>query len=106
MQYTDTVKITATTPAARDAQGNYSLAASTTTELKGRWEVGVREGSDAFVPVVDGKRIEYSGVVYLPRHTPHPPLGAKVEVYEGLRMVAKGTVKYFSTGKFNCRLWL
>lgn len=102
-QYPDTVKVTVTAPATRDASGNYTLATTTTTELTGRWEAN---GKGLFVATEGGQQIVYSGIVYLPKGTAKPPYGAKVEVYRDTVLIATGTVQNFSAGQLNCRMWL
>lgn len=102
-QYPDTVKVTATAPATRDENGNWTLATTTTTDLTGRWEAN---GKGLFVATLNGQQIVYSGIVYLPKGTAQPPYGAKVEVYRDGLLTAKGQVQNFYSGQLNCRLWL
>lgn len=54
----------------------------------------------------DGERINYDGIVYLPLPQSTVAPGAGVVVKDGAEVLLQGTVKRFSAGQLNARIWL
>lgn len=102
MHYPHTITIQAKATGSRDTSGNWIAGADAEpAQYKCRYEVdGVKT-----ITGPDGKRIEVAAIVYMDRTGAIIPEGAKVEVLWGGGLVT-GTVKKFSPGLMNSRLWL
>jgi len=53
----------------------------------------------------DGSFYDYSSIIYMPKNCPKLNNGDTIEVRNGAEVRLKGTVKLFSEGFFNCRIW-
>lgn len=92
------------TDATQDSNGNWIPgAAGSTTTLSCRAESASGNG---YITGVDGAQINYSWIVYFPQTIPAIKTGASVTVMNGSESVCSDTVKRFSRGQLNCRVWL
>lgn len=102
-QYLHTITVTTSYAGVKDGNGNWTPIGDITQQLSGRFEPNNTNG---FVTAADGSRINYDGIVYLPLPQATLAPGAKVEVKNGAEVLLKGTVKRFSAGQLNARIWL
>jgi hypothetical protein len=63
-------------------------------------------GSGRKLPAEDGNSIVYGWTIYADRDTKFIKYGTSVEVFNGITSVAKGTVKMFSPGQMNVRIYV
>ena len=101
-QYLHTIIVT-TSFAAAKVDGNWTPGSDITQQLSGRYEPN---GGNGFITAADGQKINYDGIVYLPLPQATPAPGAKVEVKNGAEVLLKSTIKRFSAGQLNARVWL
>lgn len=101
-QYPHTISIT-TTAAATKTNGNWTTGGESTSDRTGRYEPN---SGNEFVTTADGQRIAYDGIVYMPLPQADIAPGSKVVVKNGATVLSQGTVKKFSRGQQNARLWL
>lgn len=102
-QYPHGLVITTATGSVQDGNGNW-LPGSTSTRVKAcRAEPN---GKNAMIKTVDGTSIVFDFTVYLPLPIDTVAVGSKVEVYNGEELLSQNTVKRFSRGQLNARLWL
>lgn len=101
-QYPHTIEIYITTGSVKTA-GNWSAGSTTLRQSAGRYEPKSGNGT---VEAVDGSRINYDGIVYLPLPQQAVAPGAKVVVKKGAEVLLQSTVKRFSAGQLNARIWL
>jgi len=59
-----------------------------------------------FVTGVDGTQLTYSSIVYMPLSVPDIQVMTRVSIFKGELLVGVGTVKQFSRGQLNARVWL
>lgn len=101
-QYPHTVIVrTLAADSVQDANGNWQDAAPAETTSDCRFETNSK---NLFIKAQDGTQIVYDGIVY-GQFGPAEP-GAEVEVKDGDVTIAKGSVKQYSKGTFNNRIWL
>ena len=102
-QYPHTISITTKSGSTKDGNGNWTSGTDTTVDKAGRYEP--RSGN-GYINDADGSRIYYDGIVYfpLPQSTLAP--GTKVVVKNGAEVLCTSTVKRFSAGQLNARIWL
>lgn len=102
-QYPHIISITTKSGSYQNANGNWVPATETTVEKAGRYEPNSTNG---MITAADGTRINYDGIVYLPLPQTALAPGAKVVVIKGAAVLLKGTIKRFSEGQLNARIWL
>jgi hypothetical protein len=104
-QYPHMIWFTTTTDATLDDNGDWiSSAGESVLKVKCRAESSTGDG---YLTGSDGKRIDYSWIVYLPLDTPLVKIGSNVSVYDGTDvLIDKDTVKRYSKGQLNVRVWL
>lgn len=86
-----------------DSEGNWSAATTTTETYEGRFETN---SSNRYINAQDGQQIVYTGIVYMNKGD-DIVLGSAVQVLDNMdNQLAKGTVKAFSKGQLNQRIWL
>jgi hypothetical protein len=102
-QYPHTISITTQAQATRNGSGNWVPGSSSTVEKACRYEP--RSGN-GFIQDADGQRIYYDGIVYLPLPQTTLAPGVTVEIKNGAEVLSKSTVKRFSAGQLNARVWL
>lgn len=102
-QYPHTLKQTVVGESVQDGSGNWVPSAETITEKDCRFEPS---SGDAFVKLDNGTTVMYDGIVYLPLPAADIAPGTSIEVMNGATVLSKGTVKRFSAGQLNARLWL
>ena len=108
VQYPDTISFSDAANGGQDGNGNWVAGnAGDVVETDCRYEP---KSGNGFVTTADGERVSYSGVVYLPLHTPYIKEGSSITVTikrPGEEdSVLKEKVLRFSRGQFNCRCWL
>jgi hypothetical protein len=109
-RYHDTISYkSAGTPGHYDeATGNWVAGGEgVTVSYDCRYEASSGNG---LVPAPDGSRINYSGIVYLPKEAPVIPQGTKVTIKvkrdgEDLMTLTETVLRYFP-GRFNARCWV
>jgi hypothetical protein len=104
MQYTHTITFTTTTGSYQDADGNWIEGSSIPESYPARCEpVGFGTGSS--VKAVNGERVQLDWVVYIPLPVSNIGIDTRVTItMNGVSMT--DTVKRFSKGLFNARVWL
>lgn len=102
-QYPHTLSIETVTSGGRDAEGDFITSAPVLTQSECRAEVNDQGRT---VIADDGLRLDYSWILYLPLSVAHIPVGVMVEVYSGAELLLTATVKRFSRGQLNARVWL
>nr|WP_319268320.1 hypothetical protein [uncultured Draconibacterium sp.] len=104
MQYPDTITITRKPEYTQDANLNFkTVGEGTPFTNECRAEVA---GSDPTIPGADGKKVEYSWIVYMPKQTEKFDYGCKLELTLADGSVYKSSLKQQKNGQFNTRLWV
>lgn len=105
IQYNHTATITTQgTDASQDADGNWIPGTpGTTTTEDCRAESASGNG---YITGIDGTKIDYSWIVYFPQDVPFIKVGSQITVMNGTEPVLSDTVKRFSRGQLNARIWL
>jgi len=102
-QYPHRLVITTKSGSTQDGNGNWQPGTETTTEKICRAEPNSR---NATVKAEDGTAIQFDFNVYMPLPVDTIAVGTKIEVYSGDELLSTNTVKRFSKGQLNARLWL
>jgi hypothetical protein len=109
MQYPDTISFSSSADATyNETTGVWTPGASgTATTANCRYEAS---GGNGMIVVADGTRINFSGIVYLPKDAPIIKTGSQVTITEkrpGLAdNVMKEKVLRFHRGQMNTRIWV
>lgn len=104
MQYPDTILVTKESTFTQGLTGNFQAgAAGATFTSECRGEVA---GQNAVIVGIDGNEVKYSWIVYMPRTTEQFEFGSLVTFTKADGGVYSGTVKLFSNGQLNSRLWV
>lgn len=89
-----------------------------TQDSNGDWQAGTPDiettvdcraesaSNNGYIASVDSVKIDYSWIVYLPLNTAMIKVGTSVSVINDTEEILKDTVKRFSRGQLNCRVWL
>jgi hypothetical protein len=95
----------AITDSTTDVNGNWvqGTVDNDIAELQCRYETADGNG---YVTGAGGAQLFYQGIVYLPLPVNTIEFGAKVTVRNNSEVIAKDTVKHFSRGQLNARVWL
>lgn len=95
-----------------------SKAADATQDENGNWIAGGNAvttiipcraesaSANGYITGVEGQQINYSWILYAPQTIPAVKVGANVTVTSAGESVCSDTVKRFSRGQLNCRVWL
>jgi hypothetical protein len=102
-QYPHTLKLTTIGSGTQDSEGNWIPGGSTEVEKPCRFETNDR---GAIVATDDGAEIVYDGIIYLPLPADQIAPGTTVQVLDGVTVLSNRTVKKFSRGQLNARIWL
>lgn len=102
VQYPHIIEITSVSGQTK-VNGNWTTGTPSTNTTNGRYEPKSGNGT---VVGADGERINYDGIVYLPLPQTAVAPGAKVVVKDGAAVLLQSTVKRFSAGQLNARIWL
>lgn len=62
--------------------------------------------SAGYISSADGKLIEFQSIIYLPLPTPEVYIDQTISVKNGDVIKLTGTVKQFSKGQLNARIWI
>jgi hypothetical protein len=87
-----------------DNDGNYTPGTEQTIVTPCRAEVN--NSGQGFISAVDGSRINYDWIVYLPSSSVVYLEGSTIEIANGPDIVVKDTIKRFWPGQLNMRIWL
>lgn len=103
-QYPHTITFTTESGGSEDPNTGDWISGTTATETKVcRAEIN---SSNGFVVGPNGTQIRYDWTVYMPLPQSTITPGTRVEVKNGSEVLYSSTVKQFSTGQLNARLWL
>lgn len=102
-QYPHRLVITTTTGSVQDGNGNWEPGSTSTTEKACRAEPNSK---NAQVKTADGTAVIFDFTVYLPLPVDSIAVGTTVSVYSGNDLLGKNTVKRFTKGQLNARVWL
>jgi hypothetical protein len=102
-QYPHRLVITTATGSVQDGNGNWVPGSSSTIEKTCRAEPN---NKNAQVKTADGTAVIFDFTVYLPLPVDSIAVGANVSVYNGIELIGKNTVKRFTKGQLNARVWL
>jgi hypothetical protein len=103
-QYPHILAYGAIAESSQDGNGNWvSGTATVETLLVCRAEPN---GGNGFITTADGTQINFSWVVYLPLTTDYIETGTGVIIKNGEQVIATDTIKRFSKGQLNVRIWL
>lgn len=105
VQYPHRITLTAVVNSTTDDDGNYvNVAGGETKELDCRAESSTGNG---FITQPGGTRIDFSWIVYFPLPIEQVKEGTAAEVRnEYNELILTDTVKRFSRGQLNARIWL
>jgi hypothetical protein len=103
-QYPHTGRIILPASSTKDATGNWTEGAES-LDFETNCRAEPNSGSQ-YVVGQDGKQITYRCVVYMPILAAEIKPGTLFEVWDGERMIVRETVKQFSKGQLNSRVWL
>jgi hypothetical protein len=102
-QYPHTMTVKVTAEATTDGSGNWIPSVETDKEITCRAEPSSGRGS---IPLADGTRLFYDWTVYMPLPVDTLKVGASVTVKHGEEVLSTNTIKRFSRGQLNARVWL
>jgi len=102
-QYPHTIRFTTVSGSVQDGNGDWTDGTPSTVERACRAEPNSGNGK---VVVTDGERIDYSWDVYLPLPAIDIAPGTQVQVLKGAKVLCSDTVKQYSEGQLNQRIWL
>lgn len=103
-QYPHTLTYTNAVSSERDAAGDYLPGAATTT---GEIACRLERAGGGYVRGQEGVRVDFAWAVYCQKTSIILPVGTLVTVRDKeSRVIATDTVKQFSPGQLNTRLWL
>jgi len=102
-QYPHIITLTVVTGKTMNANGDWVGGSTETKDIKCRFEPNSKNG---FIVGADGNRIEYDGTVYMPLPVDTIAPGTQAQVKHGATVLSKGSVKRFTEGQLNARLWL
>ena len=102
-QYPHRLVMTTATGSVQDGNGNWVSGSLVTTEKACRAEPNSR---NATVKAEDGTAVQFDFTVYMPLPVDTIVVGSNVEVYNGDELLSTNTVKRFTRGQLNARLWL
>jgi hypothetical protein len=102
-QYPHRLVITTVSGSTQDGNGNWQAVTTSTIEKTCRAEPN---NKNAQIKAVDGTAIVFDFTVYMPLPVDIIAVGSKVSLYNGDELLSTNTVKRFSKGQLNARLWL
>lgn len=103
VQYPHSITVIWRTQPTKDANGDWVEGTPQTFSSICRAEAN---GEGKTLTGVDGRAINYSFAVYMPKTSQVIPYGASVEITLGSSHVVKGEVKNQQNGQLNSRLWV
>ena len=103
-QYPHRVSLSAKASSVLDDNGNWVSADAAQVDLVGRAEVA---SANAIIAGSDGQQIKAKWIVYLPLPIDFVRVGCDIEVWqEDTNKILTDTVKRFSKGQLNARIWV
>ncbi|RZJ88732.1 MAG: hypothetical protein EOO20_12840 [Chryseobacterium sp.] len=60
----------------------------------------------SYVDGPDGKKIEFSSLVFVNGKIENVPVGSVIEVFDGTKSILNGTVLKFSSNVYHSRIWV
>lgn len=104
-QYPHTLTVTKVNETTRDENGDY-LQADVGQTITSVCRAEAEKGSDGFIIGADGTTIKFSWIVYMPLGVSGMVVGSKVTVDQDGETIVTDTVKRYSKGQLNVRIWL
>lgn len=102
-QYPHRMVLTTVTSSTRDGNGNYVPGGTSSREMYCRAEPNSK---NAYITLADGTALYYDYNVYMPLPVDTVSVGTKAEVFSNNEIMSSASVKRFSRGQLNARLWL
>lgn len=103
-QYPHTATVTITGTPVTQPNGDITPGETTTSSFICRLEPASGNG---YVTGIGGIKVDYQWKLYCNKSTAVIPVGASIVVTNNVgEQLCKDTVKFFSKGQLNCRLWL
>lgn len=102
VMYPHTATVSILGASTKDGNGNFTTAAGSDFDVKCRLELN---SSNKFLQMADGKRVDFSAILYMPIGT-NIPAGAKIKVVDNGTTLIDTTVKQFFKGQLNQKVWL
>lgn len=103
-QYPDTITFKSLPDSVQDSEGNWITGDPVETSGKCRAESYTSNG---FITTIGGERTDFAWVVYMPSGAARIKEGTDVTVVNELgETLCNDTVKRFSRGQLNVRIWL
>jgi hypothetical protein len=102
-QYPHILKLISIAESSQDGNGNWIPGGQTEVERSCRFETNAK---GALVATDDGETVVYDGIIYLPLPADQISIGTTVQVLDGATVLSNRSVKKFSRGQLNARIWL
>lgn len=102
-QYPHTMSYATVSDSEQNGDGNWTDGTTDALETKCRYEPSTKP---VFVEAADGQQIRITGMVYMPLPALNIQPGTRVQVFDGVTVLSKETVKRYSAGQLNQRIWL
>lgn len=102
-QYPHTINVNTAGASTQNASGNWVTGPPTVMMKECRAEPNSSNGK---VKSADGTLIDFSWIIYLPLPVDTLAVGSKVIVTSGAETLLTDTIKRFSRGQLNARIWL
>lgn len=103
LQYPHRVVFLTVAASVMDENRNWTTTPGATLEYNGRAEPKSGNGE---ISGVDGRKIKYDWMVYMPLPVEMIKPISKIEVYDGETLLFSSEVKRFSIGRFNAKAWV
>lgn len=111
VQYKHCGYVQVATEATRDTNGNWIAGTEEDDPLEFKCRAEPQSGN-GYIQGIDGAKVNYSYIVYCPLDTPNVPVGSTIKIVTEPEtdwtdeVYFTDTVKRFSRGQLNVRLWL
>lgn len=102
-QYPHKIEFSTVTASTLNGSGNWQGGSSTDITLDCRYEPNSGKG---VITGPDGSVINYEGIVYMKPYSVALAPGTQVTIKNGAEVLLKSTIKRFSNGQLNARIWL
>jgi len=105
-QYPHTIEFIKISEGARDSEGDWKPGKTKAKTKPCRAEPATGNTGNSYISAANGERINYNWLVYLPLPVDTIKPGVKVRVKNGSEVLLHDTIKRFSRGQLNARIWL
>ncbi|WP_046369623.1 hypothetical protein [Flavihumibacter petaseus] len=106
-QYPHTAFFTIPATVVQDANGNWTEISGTSSTIEQICRLETRTGrNDAYITGEDGVKVEMTAVIYMPVNAPKIAVGTWVVVKDKYGAILRSTVKQYSKGQLNTRIWV